>query len=487
VNALVPLALFGFPAVAALAFLLMPTRRALLLTYFGGWLFLPVASYEFSGLPTYDKAVAVSLGAGLGVLVRDPGRLLAFRPGLADLALAVWCLCSIPTSLFNGLGLYDGLSNTFARLAPWAVPYVLGRVYFRDRRALVELVTAFAVAAAVYLPLVLWEVRMSPQLHTKLYGFYQHSGGFAQAMRGGGFRPLVFQHHGLMLGLFMVLGCLAAYVLWVGRIRRRVFGAPVVALFGALLACAVLLKSLGAMALGAMGGASLLAVRRLGTGLPLAALVMIPWVYCAVRAPGLWTGEDLVQFVHRFQPERADSLDYRLEAENLLAAKAMEQPIFGWAGYNRGFPPWSRGPGGVIVPDGLWIIAFNINGAFGLVALLSVFSVPWLLLAWRVPPKRWLRPEYAPAGYLALLLSLFAIDNLMNAMVNPLYLLAAGALTSYTLALSRRGRPRTSRRPSPRAAGRDGQRSAAEVSGAGPRRLPRRIPQRPDPAAGRGV
>ncbi len=462
-NALVPLALFGFPFVAAALFLSVPPRRALLLTLFGGWLFLPVASYEFSGLPTYGKETAVALGALLGVVLRDSARLLSFRPGWADLAMLAWCLSPIPTSLFNGLGLYDGVSNTITRLWPWAVPYVLGRIYFRDRRALVELLTAFAVGALVYMPFVLWEVRMSPQLHTKLYGFYQHSGGFAQAMRGGGFRPLVFQHHGLMLGLFMVVGCLAAFVLWFSRVRRRVQRLPAIALFGLLFVTSLLLRSMGAMALGVAGGAAVFATRRFRTGLPLLALALIPWLYCSVRAPGIWTGENLVRFIHGFQPERADSLDYRLEAETLLAAKAMEQPIFGWGGYNRGFPPWSRGPGGVIVPDGLWIIAFNINGAFGLGSLLLVFSVPWFLLARRVRLKHWFTPEHAPAGFLALTLSLFAIDSLMNAMVSPLYLLAAGALTSVATAPRRRRRARER--------GKHGERNGAEAPAQHGRRL----------------
>ena len=59
----------------------------------------------------------------------------------------------------------------------------------------------FVLGGLIYVPLCLFEVRMSPQLHNMVYGFAQHS--FGQTVRGGGWRPMVFMQHGLAVGLFM--------------------------------------------------------------------------------------------------------------------------------------------------------------------------------------------------------------------------------------------------------------------------------------------
>ena len=47
---------------------------------------------------------------------------------------------------------------------------------------------------------MLVEVRLSPQINTWIYGFFQHD--FIQMMRYGGFRPIVFLPHGLWVAFF---------------------------------------------------------------------------------------------------------------------------------------------------------------------------------------------------------------------------------------------------------------------------------------------
>ncbi len=75
-----------------------------------------------------------------------------------------------------------------------------------------------------YVPLCLYEIRMSPQLHRILYGFHQHE--FVQTLRWGGFRPMVFMNHGLALGLWMTLACLSGYWLWRTGTKKRLWGVP---------------------------------------------------------------------------------------------------------------------------------------------------------------------------------------------------------------------------------------------------------------------
>ena len=50
----------------------------------------------------------------------------------------------------------------------------------------------------------------------------------------------------------------------------------------------------------------------------------------------LWSGQQAVDLAEILVgPARAESLEYRFMCENLLIAKAVQQPIFGWAGWGR--------------------------------------------------------------------------------------------------------------------------------------------------------
>ena len=74
------------------------------------------------------------------------------------------------------------------------------------------------VAGLCYSVPMLFEVRMSPQLHTWIYGYFPHS--FVQQMREGGFRPVVFLGHGLLTAFFIMSAAVAAAAFWQTRTRR---------------------------------------------------------------------------------------------------------------------------------------------------------------------------------------------------------------------------------------------------------------------------
>ena len=73
-------------------FAVLPARRAVVMAFVGGWLFLPVFGIDLKGIPPFSKvsasAYAVLLGAA-AVRLRD--RLLTFRPRWFDLPIFVWC------------------------------------------------------------------------------------------------------------------------------------------------------------------------------------------------------------------------------------------------------------------------------------------------------------------------------------------------------------------------------------------------------------
>src|SRR5688500_6239720 len=101
----------------------------------------------------------------------------------------------------------------------------------------------------------------------------------------------------------------------------------------------------------------------------------------------------------------------------LFVARAMEQPMFGWAGWGRFFAVDEKGEA-IGVPDGLWIILLGQGGIVALGLFSLVMLLPPLLWIKRCPARLWTHPAAAPAAALAVVLALHMIDNLMNAMIN---------------------------------------------------------------------
>jgi hypothetical protein len=424
-SLLVPIVMFGWIPVVVGLFAMMPPRRAVLTSFLIAWLFLPIAGYKIEGLPAYTKMSATCVGALLGAALFDRGRLLSFRLGWIDVPMLIWCLCPFASSLMNDLGAYDGLSAAFAQTVTWGLPYLLGRVYFTDRVGLRELAIGLFMGGLVYVPLCLYEIKMSPQLHRMLYGFCPFD--WSETRRFGGWRPTVFMEHGLMVGMWMTATSLVGLWLWATGALKRLRGVPMGFLVAALLGTTILCKSTGAMALLAVGSVVLYAGKIFGTRLALLGLVVIPLVYMSTRLTGAWSGEQLVTLSRDVAgEERSLSLKDRLNEEDILGKRAMHRPAFGWGGWGRNRP---EGPG--IATDGLWIIMLGKYGTAGLVALMGSLLVPIGLLLLRLPHRAFGDPALAPALATSVILGLYAVDNLMNAFVNPAFFLAAGGLSGF--------------------------------------------------------
>src|SRR6185436_10008382 len=140
-------------------------------------------------------------------------------------------------------------------------PYLMGRLYFATPDGLRSLAVGLFAAGVIYAPLCLWEIRMSPQLHAWFYGVHQHE--WVQTLRGGGYRPMVFMHHGLMLGLWMTAASIVGIVLWRAEVVRKVLGVPLPIAVPMLLVTTVFCKSFGSLALLCLGVAVLWSVRGL--------------------------------------------------------------------------------------------------------------------------------------------------------------------------------------------------------------------------------
>lgn len=419
------LVMMAFVPAALVLFMILPARRAVLATLVIGALFLPMVEYRFEGAPAYNRFAATSLAMLVGVFIFDSGRITAFRPRLLDMPMAIWCLSPFVTSISNGLGEYDGMSAVVDQTLLWGVPYFIGRLYLGDREGLKDLAVAIVVGGLLYVPLCLYEIRMSPQLHTMFYGFHQHD--FKQVYRLGGWRPTVFMQHGLAVGMFMTGASLLGMWLWYTGAVKRIMGVPMLLLVPPLVVTAILCKSLGALVLLAAGMLVLFAAAGTRSRLILVILLIPPLFYVGTRTAGGWSADNLVSTARMVDPVRAESLEFRIFHENMLIGRAMDRPILGWGRWGRNRVTDEHGRTQTVT-DGLWVIAFGTMGLVGLSALYM-----WLL----VPPGVvFVRAKAigsaitaAPVG-LAVVLVLYSIDAIFNAMLNQMWTVIAGALVS---------------------------------------------------------
>ena len=433
----VAIALFGWIPVVLGMFGVLPPRRAVIAAFLLAWLFLPMAGFKLAeGVPVYDKMSATSVGVLLGMVVFDLRRLQSFRAGWIDLPMLMWCLSPIASSLSNDLGAYDGVSAAFRQTLTWGLPYFIGRVYFSDLASLKELAVGLFIGGLIYVPLCLIEIKMSPQLHTWVYGYHQHS--FTQTFRMGGWRPTVFMQHGLMVGMWMCMTGLVGVWLWYARaLPRTICQIPTALALLALVVTAVLCKSTGAIALLALGLAGLFAVPVLRTKWVIWALVIVAPLYMVVRAGGIWDGSQLLQVSSdAVGDDRADSLAFRFRNEDMLAGKAMQRPVFGWGGWGRA-RVYDESGLDISRTDGLWIIALGNYGIVGLASWTLAMLLPAGLMLQRYPIRAWREEAVAPAMVLAVVVVLYTIDCIPNGMVNPIFTLALGGLASCGASLKR--------------------------------------------------
>ncbi len=426
----VQVVMFGWIPFVIGLFLALPSRIAVIAAFVLGWLFLPVAGFAIEGFIDYNKVTAINIAVLLCAGLLDTRRFLALRPSWVDVPIAVFCLTPFFSSIANGLGPYDGASAALSWLIMWGAPYLLGRAYFADLAGQKLLAIGIVLGGIVYIPLCLYEARLSPQLHNLFYGYHQHK--FIQTIRGDTYRPMVFMFHGLMVAMWMAAGTLAAFWMWSTGALRRLLWLPMWCWAGLLLFTTVACKSLGAVALLMGGLGALFFTKWTRMRIALAAVVLAAPTYMAMRTVGGWSGAELVQFAGMVSGDRAASIQFRLDNENMLVEKAFERPMFGWAGWGRSRVTDDRGDD-ISTTDGMWVIAFGNFGLVGLASQTLVLLLPPLLLLWRCPAEQWGSRVFAPAAALATLLALYQVDCLFNAMLNPIYVVVAGGVGGLAL------------------------------------------------------
>ncbi|MBE9119425.1 O-antigen ligase domain-containing protein [Tychonema sp. LEGE 07199] len=428
--ALIPIALFGWLPIVFYLFVRFPPHRAVIISFIVAWLFLPQASYPIPLLPPYDKVSASCYAILLATLVYDTSRITTFKPGWLDVPIVIWCLCPIVSQVTNG---GSPISPTFTQIIAWGLPYFVGRLYFGSLDGLRQLAIGMFAGGLAYIPFTLIEGVKGPILHQMVYGVNAFE-DWGQARRLGGWRPVVFMQHGLMVGVWMMTAALIGVWLWQTGTLKKFQGRNIKTLVIVLTIAFFLCRSTGAYSLFAFALIVLFSAKQFRTSLPLLFIIGYIVFYLYVAAAGQFSSHDVIDFMTQiFGEERAASLKFRFDMEEILGAKARQAFLFGWgdSGGNRVYNEYGKD---ISVTDSLWIIAFGVNGAVGLASLFSSLLLPVVVFCVsKYPARTWAHPKVAPAAVLAVSLTMYVFDCVLNAMVNPIFALIAGGLSGLVL------------------------------------------------------
>jgi hypothetical protein len=429
-------ALLSWPAVALCLYLKRPVGQATLWTILGAQLLLPVgAAIKFEGIPPFDKISIPNLAALVGCLLalRRPLRIWNGF-GLAGILILVYVIGPFITAELNddpivlvdrtlpAASTYDALSAVVGQLL-FLLPFFLGRQLLRSSAENEEILRVLVIAGLLYSLPMLFELRMSPQLNNWFYGYFPHS--FIQQVRDGGFRPVVFMGHGLLVAFFAMTTAVAAAALW--RTQTRVARLPsggVTAYLGVIL---VLCKSLGPLIYGAVLVSLVrLAKPRLQLRLALV-LVTISLLYPMLRISNLVPTNAMIHAAEFVSAERASSLKTRINQEEQLLKRASQRIWFGWGRWGRARVYDKESGQDISVTDGYWIITMGQFGLVGFLAEFGLLALPIFRAASSLKFAASARDSVILAA-LALIVAVSIVDLLPNSSITPWTWLLAGAL-----------------------------------------------------------
>ena len=334
INATVSFACLLWIAVSFFIFLRKPFKEAILTSFFCGWMFLPIFSIPISGLPDIDKSSLIVLNIFfLCFLWELRGKVK--RPKLLiqkfDIIVITYVFTYLITAQLNGLGVYDGFSRAVSRSIEVAIPYFIGRLYFSSLSSHSLIAKSYLYSVFLYLPLALYEIRFSPQLHSMVYGYAQHS--FAQTDRDGVWRPMIFMRHGLEVALWMALAGIIG--IWLIRTRIITKGFTIITV-GLLCIITILGQSWGSIILLLIAISTLVMCHFFKMGLPFILLFIFPVFYITNRILNLQLERPIIEVSRGILPlRRFRSVTYRVDQEYKLINHDNQRMFFGWGAFGR--------------------------------------------------------------------------------------------------------------------------------------------------------
>ena len=156
----------------------------------------------------------------------------------------------------------------------------------------------------------------------------------------------------------------------------------------------------------------------------LAALVIL---YPITKVNGIFPEKEIISVISQYNPERAQSLQFRFQNENEMLAHALERPYFGWGnwGRNRIYSDWDGRDLSVV--DGRWIGELGTNGWTGFILCYAILLTP---LYYARKTFKYIKEPKDQVFFaaLALILAVCVMDSIPNTGMGPIHLFLAGIL-----------------------------------------------------------
>ncbi len=458
------LVFFLWIPISALLFAQNKPRRAGFLVVIVGTMFLPeLVAVDPPILPPINKHVLVCMCAfgGFALTARTRFERMRLLRGV-QLYFVIMAVCNVGTAMtnpeayvFGGQLAWEGgprfpivvvpplkstefIAMSIEDSARYLLPFAVGQLLVQSREDAIVFLKAFVFACVLYVPLMLWEGLMSPQLHRIVYGY--HSLDFGHNVRGDGFKPVVFMASGLGLAMFQFVGLCAA----VGLHRLR---EPIKPALSAGLAAAIIFFALSVSRNVGVMIYSLVAVPVLLFTGP-RAQIRLGWVLAFVfvtfpisRAKDWFPADDIVAYATARSPERAESLAMRFDNEKLLIEHTQQKPYWGWGsfGRNRKYDPVTGRD--ISVTDGEWAIHYSVRGGVGVISWFWMMALP-VFWASRMAKRVTDRSDLMILGLLTLTAAINAVDLLPNSSFTMLPSIYSGLLAGFLQYLAREYRKR---------------------------------------------
>jgi len=442
-NAFAYVALFSWPIITVILYLRMNVVRATLWSILGAFLLLPRGTeVDLPLFPPLDKSTVSNLSAYFACWF-VAGKRVRLLPSsnLIRFFLIVYLVSPFITALLNqqpiiagpiyikGMNYYDAFSAVIRQVL-FMLPFSMGLTLFRTEKDLEYVFKILAVCGLLYSIPMLLEVRFSPQLNRWIYGY--HPAQFVQNKRADSFRPVVFIGHGLAVAYFTMMSLVAAAIL--KRIRLTVANIDSRIVFVFLGVMLLLCKSLASFVYAIIILSMMFffsPVKQVKFSRFLAIIII---AYPLIRTAELFPLNDLVDVASLVSNERAHSLNYRFENEEILLNKAKEHLLFGWGSWGRNRVYDLVTGRDLSVTDGRWIITLGMFGLIGYFAEFGLLILPIMQCRKAVTKSTNSRERFMLGG-LSLLLAINMLDLLPNSTIMPFSWMLAGILIGYAEAL----------------------------------------------------
>jgi hypothetical protein len=423
-----------WPVLAVLIYKKFPIISATVYCILGAVLFLPAKFIiDFPLLPPINKELVAIISAIFSLIFIKGVKVNIFTSNPLAKFIII-CLLILPTitaftnldSVYNGvkwlppLTIFDAFSSTINMLF-LILPFAIGYKLISDNNSFIELSNAIVVLGIFYAILIVYEARMSPQLQSSVYGFFPHS--WIQQIRFGGFRPVVFLGHGLIVAIFTAMWL--TLIVSKYKYSKQLYQLPTV-LWVILFAVLMLLtRSIGAIILGYM---SLLVITLFKpkmisiTSILLFAIIML---YPSLSLLNIFPHEELTDLAYYISEDRAGSLAFRFFHETTLLNHAYDKMLFGWGGWGRNILPNS-------VIDGYWIIIFSMMGITGFLLIFGLFGLG-IINSFKVIRNISLPQKTSLLlSHYMLLMVILLIDQIPNSSMNVFFWFLSGGLVGWT-------------------------------------------------------